>query len=208
VKKRRAEIVREYGPFPGIERVHGVTHDGQRVWFASGEKMHALDPESGALVGAIETPCDAGTAFDGKHFFQLAGEQINVVDPKTGRITRSIPAPGSGNAGLAWAEGSLWLAKYEERKILRIDPVTGAILKTIESDRFVTGVSFVEGEMWHGTWENEESEIRRVDPESGEVLVRLELPEGTGVTGLESDGGELFYAGGGSSGTVRAIRRR
>jgi glutamine cyclotransferase len=120
----------------------------------------------------------------------------------------SIPAPGHGNdSGLAWAEGSLWVGQYRDRKIHQIDPETGAILRTIESSRFVTGVTWVDGELWHGTWEGDESDIRRIDPESGAVLERLEMPRGTGVSGIESDGADLFYCGGGPSGKVRAVRR-
>jgi hypothetical protein len=33
------------------------------------------------------------------------------------------------------------------------------------------------------------------------------MPEGTEVSGLESDGGDLFYAGGGGSGRIRTVRR-
>jgi len=33
------------------------------------------------------------------------------------------------------------------------------------------------------------------------------MPAGEGVSGLESDGAELFYCGGGASGKVRAVRR-
>ncbi len=65
----------------------------------------------------------------------------------------------------------------------------------------------MDGELWHGTWEGDEADIRRVDPETGEVLTRLRMPEGTGVSGLESDQGDLFYAGGGASGRVRAVRK-
>jgi hypothetical protein len=80
-------------------------------------------------------------------------------------------------------------------------------LRTIESNRFVTGVTWVDGELWHGTWEGDQSEIRQIDPETGKVLTRLVMPEGVGVSGLESDGGDRFYAGGGQSGKVRAVRR-
>jgi glutamine cyclotransferase len=120
----------------------------------------------------------------------------------------SIPSPGKGNdSGLAWAEGSLWVGQYRDRKIYQIDPATGAVKRTIESNRFVTGVTWVDGELWHGTWEGDESDIRRIDPKSGAVLERLEMPRGTGVSGLESDGKDLFYCGGGGSGKVRAVRR-
>ena len=171
------------------------------------EGRHAF-PESGEAVRSLDVACDAGTAFDGRHLYQIADERILKVDPTTGKVLSSIPAPGGGrDSGLAWAEGTLWVGQYRERKIHQIDPETGKILRSIDSNRFVTGVSWVEGELWHGTWEGDESEIRRIDPQSGAVLDRLAMPPGTGVSGLESDGADLFYAGGGGSGKVRAVRR-
>ncbi|UTY59534.1 hypothetical protein [Massilia sp. erpn] len=203
---RAAEIVREYGPL--AEQVHGVTHDGQRVWAATGAKLIAFDPQSGEQTRALERACDAGTAFDGTYLYQIAEERIDKIDPANGKVVASIPAPGHGyDSGLTWAEGSLWVGQYRDRKIHRIDPANGAILRTIESNRFVTGVTWVDGELWHGTWEAEKSDIRRIDPDSGAVLEQLEMPEGTGVSGLESDGADLFYCGGGNSGKVRAVRR-
>ena len=204
---RAAEIVREYA-FDGTDKIHGVTHDGRHVWAATGRKLIAFDPESGKPMRTLDCACDAGTAFDGKYLYQIAESRIDKIDPVTGDVVGSIPAPGSGSdSGMAWAEGSLWVGQYRDRKIHRIDPETGAVMRTIKSDRFVTGVTWVEGELWHGTWEAEESEIRQIDPQSGAVLDRLEMPAGSGVSGLESDGADLFYAGGGGSGKVRAVRR-
>ena len=202
-----AEILREYGPFPGVDHVHGVTFDGQHVWFASGDKLNALDPASGKTVRSIDVAARAGTAFDGQYLFQLAGDRIQKIDPKTGVVLATIPAPGGGNSGLAWAEGTLWVGHYRDRKIHQVDPKTGAILRTIESNRFVTGVSWVDGELWHGTLEGDESELRRVDPRTGEVLEVLEMPRGVGVSGLESDGNDQFFCGGEKSGKVRVVRR-
>jgi glutamine cyclotransferase len=208
MKPTAAEIISEYGPFPGVEGVHGVSFDGQRVWFATGDRLNSLDPESGELLGALAIAAHAGTTFDGKHLFQIAEAVIQKIDPETGKVLGTIPAPGNGgDSGLAWAEGTLWVGQHRGRKIHQVNPETGAVLRTIESDRFVTGVTWVDGELWHGTWQNEKSEVRRIDPETGEVLERLELPAGTGVSGLESDGGDRFFCGGGSSGKVRAIRR-
>jgi streptogramin lyase len=205
---RPAEIVREYGPFPGTDKVAGVSHDGARVWIAGGARLIAFDPASGEVARTLPRAGDAGTAFDGKHLWQIAETRIDKIDPASGQVVASIPAPGNGSdSGLAWAEGSLWVGQYRDRKIHRIDPATGAVLRTIESNSFVTGVTWVDGELWHGTWEGDDSEIRRIDPESGAVLDRLGMPAGTGVSGLESDGADLFYAGGGGSGTVRAVRR-
>ena len=203
-----AEIVREDGPFPDAPQVAGVTFDGTHVWFAAGKALRAVDPSSGRDVRAIEVASDAGTAFDGRYFYQIAEQRIQKIDPATGKVLATIPAPGKGgDSGLTWAEGALWVGQYRDRKIHQIDPQTGAILRTIESNRFVTGVTWVDGELWHGTWEGDQSEIRRVDPGSGKVLARLTMPEGVFVSGLESDGADLFYAGGGKSGKVRAVRR-
>jgi glutamine cyclotransferase len=208
MNRSSAVIVQEYGPFPGVDQVHGVTYDGHQVWFAAGDSLRALDPESGKTVRAIDVAAHAGTAFDGKHLFQLAENRIQKIDLKTGRVLHTIPSPGGGgDSGLAWAEGTLWVGQYRDRKIHQVDPDTGAILRTIESNRFVTGVTWVDGELWHGTWEGDESELRRVDPETGQVLERLEMPSGVGVSGLESDGNDRFFCGGGRSGTVRAVRR-
>ncbi|MBF6037530.1 PQQ-binding-like beta-propeller repeat protein [Pseudomonas sp. P154a] len=208
MKRSTAEIIREYGPFPGVDSVHGVSFDGQHVWFASGEKLNALDPDSGKPLRSLDITADAGTAFDGEHLFQIAGEHINKIDPKSGRVLATIPAPGGGtDSGLTWAEGTLWVGQYRARKIHQINPDTGAILRTIESNRFVTGVTWVDGDLWHGTWEEDQSELRRIDPTTGKVLEAVEMPPGVGVSGLESDGGEQFFCGGGNSGKVRAVRR-
>ena len=207
MKTTAAEILREYGPFPNVDRVAGVTFDGQHVWFASGDKLNALDPASGKTLRSIDVAAHAGTAFDGEHLFQLADDRIQKIDPKTGRVLSTIPVPGGAGSGLAWAEGTLWVGQYRNRKIHQIDPDTGAVLRTIESNRVVTGVTWIDGELRHGTWEGDESEVRRVDPRTGEVLERLEMPPGAGVSGLESDGGDQFFCGGGRSGKVRAVRR-
>jgi len=206
--KSNAEIICEYGPFPGADSVHGVTYDGQSVWFASGARLNAFDPVSGKAVRCIDIAGHAGTAFDGQHLFQLAEDRIHKIDPQTGRVLATIPAPGrGGDSGLTWAEGTLWVGQYRDRKIHQIDPETGAILRTIESNRFVTGVTWIGKELWHGTWEGDDSDLRRIDPQTGEVLEKLDMPPGTGISGLESDGVDTFFCGGGKSGKIRAVRR-
>lgn len=205
---RPAEVVREYGPFDGAEAVHGVTYDGHRVWAAIGPRILAFDPATGEPAHAIERSCDAGTAFDGTHLYQIREARIEKIDPATGAVLHTIPAPAKGSdSGMAWADGSLWVGAYRERRIHQVDPESGAVLRSLDADRFVTGVSWVDGELWHGTWEEDESELRRIDPDDGTVLERLRLPAGIGVSGLESDGADLFYCGGGPAKVVRAVRR-
>jgi glutamine cyclotransferase len=208
MSRSNAKIVREYGPYPGADHVHGVTYDGENVWFAAGDKINAFDPESGKMRRSIDAAAHAGTAFDGRHLFQIAEDRIQKIDPITGRVLATIPSPGRGaDSGLAWAEGTLWVGQYRDRKIHQVDPATGAILRTIESNRFVTGVTWLDGELWHGTSEDDQSELRRIDPRTGEVFESLEMPSGVSVSGLEADGEDQFFCGGGASGKVRVVRR-
>jgi glutamine cyclotransferase len=208
MRRSSAEIVGEYGPFAGVDHVRGVTYDGQHIWIATGTAMQAVDPSSGKTLRSIDVAAHAGSAFDGTHLFQLAEDRIQKIDPKSGRVVSTIPAPGGGaDSGLAWAEGTLWVGQYRDRKIHQIDPETGAILRTIASDRFVTGVTWIDGELWHGTWEGDVSDVRHVNPRTGEVLEKIEMPLGVEVTGLESDGRDRFFCGGGRSGKVRVVRR-
>ena len=207
MRRAAAEITREYGPFPGVDKVAGVTFDGRHIWFATGDTVKALDPESGKTLRSIDVAAHAGTAFDGRYLFQLAENRIQKIDPASGRVVATIPAPGSSSSGLAWAEGTLWVGQYRDRKIHQIDPETGTILRTIESNRFVTGVTWVDGELWHATLEGDESDLRRIDPRTGEVLEKLDMPRNVEVSGLESDGGDRFFCGGGTSGKIRAVRR-
>ena len=194
MKTSKAQIIREYGPFPGIKDVAGVTFDGEKAWFASGDKLNALDPETGEIGRSIDVAAHAGTAFDGKHFYQIAEKVIQKIDAKTGKVIGTIPSPGGGkDSGMAWAEGSLWVGVYRDKKIHQVDPETGKILRSIESNKFVTGVTWVDGELWHATWEGD-SELRHIDPKTGEVLESLEMPKGAEVSGLESNGKDVFSA--------------
>ena len=203
-----ANIIREYGPFPETQNIHGVSHDGSNIWFANGQSLVALDPDQGKTLRKLDIAGDAGTAYDGKHLYQLVNGQILKLDPHSGDILASIPAPeGQGNSGLAWAEGSLWLGRYKDRKIYEIDPSTGKILQSLDSNRHVTGVTWVDGELWHATWEDGSSEIRQVDPHTGHVLMSLQMPAGKAVSGLTSGAQNMFYCGGGQSGMLRAVEK-
>ena len=207
MKRTAANIVREYGPFPGVSAVHGVSFDGTHIWMATGDALNAVDPDSGAIVRKLDVRAQAGTAFDGQHLFQIAEDRIQKIDPDSGRVLATIPTPEGGAAGMAWAEGSLWVGQHRNRKIHQVDPQTGAILRTIESNRFVTGVTWLGDELWHGTWEADQSDLRRINPKSGEVLEQIDMPPGILVSGLESNGSDTFFCGGATSGKVRAVRR-
>src|SRR3712207_6534135 len=113
-----AEIIREYGRFPDVENVQVVTYDGQHVWFATGDKLNALDPTIGKLLPSLDVAAHAGTAFDGRPRFQIAEDRIQKIAPTTAHVLAKIPAPASGgDSGLTWAEGTLWVGQYRGRKI-------------------------------------------------------------------------------------------
>jgi hypothetical protein len=205
IQRADAEVLADY-KFPGIEQVHGVTHDGHDAWIALGDRLQAVSAD-GTLGRAISVRAEAGSAFDGRHFYQLAAGTIQKVDPATGAVLATVPAPPDTDyAGLTWAEGALWVGQYRGRRILKLDPDTGRVLRTVQSDRLVTGVTFAEGELWHGAIEGGQAELRRVEPSSDEVLEALVMPDAF-VSGLEYDGKDCFYAGGGKSGRLRVIRR-
>ena len=203
-----ANITQEYGPFFGNDAVHGVSFSGKDVWFAGSNGLNRMDPDTGTVTQHVAVPAHAGTAFDGTHLYQLSDTLIQKIDPATGAVLSTIPAPGKGNdSGMAWAEGSLWIGQYRDCTIYQVDPATGEVLRTIQSDRFVTGVTWGGEELWHGTWQDEQSDLRQIDPATGAVLQRLDMPPGTGISGLESDGADRFFCGGGGSGKVRVVKR-
>jgi glutamine cyclotransferase len=203
--RQKATLVREYGPLP-VERVHGLTHDGTHVWFAHGKKIAALNPETGAIDKEIEACAQAGTAFDGEHLYQIGEDKIRKLDPKTGRVVATLPTPGmtKDNSGLTWDAGTLWVGQYRGRAIHQIDATTGKVLKTLRSDRFVTGVSFADGDLWHGTSEDGASELRRIDPNTGRVIESLDVSGG--VSWVEAKG-DLLFCGSTQSPVVRAFER-
>ena len=203
---KRAEIVGEFTGNTGGP-VHGVSFDGRHVWAATGDHMRAFDPQTGREVRSLDVPAHAGTAFDGRHLFQIADALIQKVDPQTGEVVGTIPAPGGGkDSGLAWADGSLWVGQYRERQIIEIDPETGDVRRVIQTNRFVTGVTWVDGELWHGYSDDGDGGLARIDPANGNEMATLDMP-GMDVSGVEWDGADRFFCGGGESGTVRIVRR-
>ena len=191
---------------PRTDPIYGLTYDGDQIWAAQGQKLISVDPQTGQTTNEINTGCDAGVAFDGQHIWKLSGESIHKISKETGEVLSSIDAPGEGssNSGLAWAENSLWVGQFKDRKIYQISPDDGKILKTINSDRYVTGVTWLKGDLWHATWEDEQSELRKINKNTGEVEESYRIESKKIITGLTHDNNQ-FYAGGGDSGSIRTI---
>lgn len=201
---QRARVLGEFVANPN-GAVHGVSFDGNHVWAATGTHVRAFDPADGMEKRALPVEAHAGTAFDGQHLFQIANDLIQKIDPATGAVVATLPAPGGGkDSGLAWADGYLWVGQYRDRQIVQIDAGTGAVIRVIATKRFVTGVTWVEGELWHGFSEDGSGGLARIDAVDGHELTVLDMP-GMSVSGLEADGAGRFFCGGGNSGLVRIV---
>jgi outer membrane protein assembly factor BamB len=206
VQKTKATIVKELVPIAG-GKIHGVTFDGKLVWYARDAEIVGFDPDTNEVVKRLAVPANAGTAFDGEHLYQIAGTDILVVDPSDGRVLRKLPTPsGKGDdSGMAYADGYLWIGQWRSSKIHQIDAKTGEIVKTLACDRFVTGVSCVDGAIWHGASDDgKPSELRRLSAD-GEVEEILTFEEGVHVAGVEGDGKGGFWCGG-EGGKLRLVR--
>ena len=197
MKTAKAAITRQYLPLADEGRIHGLTWDGSRVWLCRDEELVAFDPKTERVVKRHAVPgAAAGTAFDGTHLYQLAKGEILVLEPDSGRVVRTLPAPGKGeDSGMAWSDGYLWIGQYHGAKIHKVDPKTGEIVKTLTSDRFVTGVSFADGALWHATMQDgKPTEIRRLASD-GTVEEVLDVPTKR-LAGMEADGAGGFWCAG------------
>lgn len=200
------EILHEWTPIAN-GKVHGVTYDGSSIWFCADDKLVAIDPESGHIRRTLEVPsASAGTAFDGQHLYQLAKGEIRVLRPDDGTVLRTLPAPGKGeDSGMAWADGYLYVGQFRSSKIHKVDATTGEVVKTLSSDRFVTGVSCVDGELWHGAAMGDQPTQLRHLASDGRVLEILDV-DAPIVSGIEHIG-EGRFACGGEAGRVRVLRK-
>lgn len=210
-----AEIVREL-QLAGFGDIHGVTCDDRGyVWFAHGDGgLACVEPASGRVLRQFaEFGATAGTTFDGTHLWQITRDRIVKLDPESGEIVHSIPQPDDCHcSGMAWAEGSLWVGNYDGKQLLKIDPVTGAVRKRLDVDRFVTGVTWIDGELWHGVWAkpdeaDAEAELRVIDTDSGQVRRRLRLPARVPVSGVGADAQGRLWCGGSAKGGIFGVRR-
>jgi outer membrane protein assembly factor BamB len=208
LRSEDAEVAREYVPFADRGHVHGVTFDGKLVWFSRNDEVVAFDPETEKVVRRLPVPsADAGTAFDGEHLYQLAKGEILVLDPTDGRIVRRFRAPTDGLAsGMTWADGYLFIGQFRESRIHKVDAKTGEVVKTLTSDRYVTGVSCVDGAVWHAaSFDGKPSELRRVAAD-GTVVESLRVPVDA-ISGMERTRDGDFWCGG-EKGTLRLVRRK
>jgi outer membrane protein assembly factor BamB len=206
MQQSEGEVVREYVPIDD-QQIHGVTFDGKLVWFARDDELIAFDPATETIIHRYRIDsAHGGTAFDGTHVYQLAkGSQILVIDPKSGKIVRKLPAPGKGqDSGMAWSDGYLWVGEYRGAKIHKIDAKTGEIVKTLTSDRFVTGVSCLDGALWHGAaGDGNTPELRRLASD-GSVDESVTVQVGM-ISGVERTADGTFWCGG-EKGKLRLVR--
>lgn len=208
--RARAHITKEVD-VDGVGAVHGVEAAGGKVWFAHGEtgEVVAIDQGSGKRERSLRVPADAGVAFDGTSLWVAAGGRIRRVDPETGQVLADLPSPaGEDTSGVAYHAGSLWVGSYRAKKLYKLDAKTGQVKKTLESNRLVTGVTFRGDDLWHGAVQREpvvDTELRRLDKESGAVETVRALPEGVFVTGMGADDDGRIWCGDPGEGKLRVV---
>jgi hypothetical protein len=131
--------------------------------------------------------------------FQLAEDRIQKID-QTGRVLATIGARRRRDGPDVGGRDALG-GTVRDRKIHQVDPDTGAILRTIESNTS-SPVSRGWTESWHATWEGDSLPRRSQTGGPGEhrhaarrrcLRARVD--------------GDQFFTGGGRSGKVRAVRR-
>lgn len=109
--------------------------------------------------------------------------ELNRIDPAAGepRLVAEIPPNGDIAVGL----GGVWVVAGADLQL--IDPVSGKIIRTLSVS--VIRLNVACGSLW-GWQLTAESDwvLERLDPESGAILDRFELPDGVRQQLVEIDG--------------------
>jgi YVTN family beta-propeller protein len=89
-----------------------------------------IEPATYEPVASVTVGTDPAAVIGGGGSVWVASRQdgtVSVVDPDTNQVQQAIPASGSGpvgpgGPGLAFASGSLWVANYDQRQVVRVEP--------------------------------------------------------------------------------------
>jgi len=132
-----------------------------------------------------------------------------LPEPPAGNGLAAIPADGSRIASfsqadtapsnIALGEGSLWLLNTEDARVSRVDPRTGAVIRSFEPRGRPTDIAAGAGALWIGTGPGYTTRVSRVDPVTAEATRTVRLPGGgSGDDGISSEGFPLIAVGAGA----------
>jgi ABC-type transport system substrate-binding protein len=129
--------------------VGDVALAGGSAWAVrSGQTLVRVDLVARKVAKVVKLPWTAGQRLavgDGLIWVpQDLGSGVLGIDDRTGKIVRRLVVSGDGIAGIAYGSGSLWLA--QGRKIDRVDPRTGHVLRRYPAP--ARWLKFADGAVW------------------------------------------------------------
>jgi streptogramin lyase len=168
--------------------VRGVAFDGKYLWTHGGfNQLFKLDPETGRSLSGWKGLSVSGThrfivslAWDGQYLWtmdQVGDRKVHAVDPSTGRTVRTLSLPqGTSYGSLDYGEGGLWVvvgdAEKKEGSICKLDPRTGAVLRSVPCPAGCGNATYCDGALWV----TDKETIRKLSAADGRVLASFVAP--------------------------------
>jgi DNA-binding beta-propeller fold protein YncE len=160
-----------------------------------------IDPGSLEAVAAVPVGTDPAAVVDGGGLVWVASRDgtVRVIDPTTNRLQVIIPASGSGpvgqgGPGLAFASGSLWVANYDQRQVVRVEPDAEPTAR-IPVRASPTAIVAAQDAVWVAArTQSGGGLVVRIDAGANQVAERIPLrhpPTGLAIT---PDGGRVWVA--------------
>ena len=124
---------------------------------------------------------------------------MTVVDPAANRVQVTIPASGSGpvgpgGPGLVFASGSLWVANYDQRQVVRVEPDADPTAR-ISVRASPTAVVAAQDAVWvAGRTQSGGGLVARIDAGANQVDQRIPLRHAPTGLAITPDGRTVWVA--------------
>jgi DNA-binding beta-propeller fold protein YncE len=128
-----------------------------------------------------------------------AGNGLARIASGGERIASFTPA-GAPPSNIAVGEGSVWMLNTEDATVSRVDPRSGAVIRTFEPRRRPADVAAGAGALWIHSKPGRRTWLSRVDPATAEVTRTVQLPGG--ASGLATEGFPTVAVGAGGVWTI------
>jgi len=181
--------------------ISGLFYDGTSIWAISwsSSKAERFNPSTGALVGSpvsVAPNPGMGILVNG-HLFVTGsgGSTVTDIDISTGTVTRTITLTGTNLAGSMFDGTNLWVTVFNDAKVARINPTTGAVLGYTSVGTRPTNVILANGSVWVGATGSDV--VTQIDL-AGTVLRNISLG-GSNISNLVYDGAVIWAPNYGSA---------
>ncbi len=200
-------------------KVSGLSADGNALWLASIRDRLVARAETRSPDGVDVTKAtvkvvltyphpvaDVAPCADGLWLVAgggSTGRQCVLWSLTEGRELRRFDTPDGAGGGLAFHHERLWLTHRHNRRLLALDPASGAVERVIATEHEVFSPSVVRGELWlveaktgpFGRFSPASETVyffTSFDPDGERARERLVAPGA--VTAMASDGTCFWYA--------------